>query len=304
MPPATLPSNPSDTRRRSAFETSSSQCVERRALFAVTTCFPFSIAARMRVRAGSIPPMSSTTTCTSGSFTTSYASVVKTPGARPTFSARVASRSAARVSSNGTPRRRSISAPFLRRISTVPAPMFPSPRMPTLIALISPMRSPPEAPCCTTGIAAGIPRPRSGTGAVPSRDRRVGESGARRILSGAGAFEPGEEKPMRPSRSPCSPPSSPPTPRVPTPRRRSPPDGPLLGRGRGRVGPRAAHVRAPRADACPRRARAALPPALPQPVGAARRGGRVGRRPRRRGRAARRAREARLRRGAVRRADH
>ena len=144
MPPATLPSKPSETRFCSALATISSQCVESRALLAVTTCLPASIAARMSERAGSIPPMSSITTCTSGSFTTARASVVKTPGASPSFCARDASRSAARVSSNGTPSRLSSSAPFFRRISTVPVPMLPSPRMPTLIAFVPLMPSPPE----------------------------------------------------------------------------------------------------------------------------------------------------------------
>ena len=42
-----------------------------------------SMAARMRLRAGSMPPMSSTTTCTEGSSTTALASVVNTAGDEP-----------------------------------------------------------------------------------------------------------------------------------------------------------------------------------------------------------------------------
>ena len=74
-----------------------------------------------------------------GSLTTAFASVVKTEGGRPSFRARSGSRSATFAISNGTPTRRSMSAPFLLRISTVPAPMLPSPRMPTLIAFVEPL---------------------------------------------------------------------------------------------------------------------------------------------------------------------
>ena len=110
----------------------------------------------------------------------------------------------------------------LARISTVPAPMFPSPRIPTLIAfvpLLMPVAS--GGAVCTTRVAAGSPRPRSGTGAVP-----VEESQGWRIGRAPRSFPaPARSNRERGGHAPIpfagSPPSSPPTPRVPTPRRRS-----------------------------------------------------------------------------------
>ena len=103
MPPATLPSNPSETRFCSAFATSSSQCVERSALLAVTTCLPVlhrgedEAAGRLDAADELHDDLDLGVV-----HDRSFASVVNTPGRQPEpLRARDGSRSAARASSNG-----------------------------------------------------------------------------------------------------------------------------------------------------------------------------------------------------------
>ena len=77
MPPATDASKRMSTPAPSAVSNSSRPWVASSSLLAVTTGFPAISASTMRVRAGSIPPMTSTTMSTSGSPTTAPASSVK-----------------------------------------------------------------------------------------------------------------------------------------------------------------------------------------------------------------------------------
>ena len=70
MPPATDASNSRSTPAVSAASNSSSPKLASSSLFAVTTGLPAFSAARIRLRAGSTPPIISTMTSTSGSATT------------------------------------------------------------------------------------------------------------------------------------------------------------------------------------------------------------------------------------------
>jgi hypothetical protein len=66
MPPATAPSKATITPFACAAAKISLPWRASSALLAVTTCLPLAIAFRMNVRAGSMPPISSTTMSTSG----------------------------------------------------------------------------------------------------------------------------------------------------------------------------------------------------------------------------------------------
>ena len=76
IPPPTLPSKATARRDARAWAKILGPCSARSALFAVTTCLPASSAARTYSIAGSIPPMVSITTSTSGSSITCRASPV------------------------------------------------------------------------------------------------------------------------------------------------------------------------------------------------------------------------------------
>ena len=84
MPPATDASNSRSTPAVAATSNSSSPKFASSSLFAVTTGLPDFSAVRISERAGSIPPITSTITSTSGSATTRSASLVSTPGANAT----------------------------------------------------------------------------------------------------------------------------------------------------------------------------------------------------------------------------
>ena len=84
MAPHTAASNSRSTPDFTAASNSSAPWVASSSLLAVTTGLPASRAVRIRVRAGSMPPMTSTTRSMSGSATTPAASSVSTPGARST----------------------------------------------------------------------------------------------------------------------------------------------------------------------------------------------------------------------------
>ena len=76
MPPATAPSNATITPFACAAAKISLPCRASSALLAVTTCLPLAIACRMNVRAGSMPPISSTTMSMSACASTTAASAV------------------------------------------------------------------------------------------------------------------------------------------------------------------------------------------------------------------------------------
>src|SRR6476661_5424664 len=143
MPPATAASNPSMTRLRRASSNSSVPWWASRALLAVTTCLPACRARRMKVRAGSSPPISSITTCTEGSSMAWAASVVSGKRERSIPSRdRVRSASATRPSASAQPARSASSAPWLWRIRATPHPTVPSPRRAILISFIRSFRRP------------------------------------------------------------------------------------------------------------------------------------------------------------------
>src|SRR6266545_4889741 len=138
MPPATAASNPSMTRLRRASSKISTPWWARSALFAVTTCLPDASAFRMNVRAGSRPPTSSITICTSGSSSTGLASLTSGRPLRSSPSrGRVRSASATRWSTSRQPARSCISVPWLSSTLTTPAPTVPSPRRAILISFIA-----------------------------------------------------------------------------------------------------------------------------------------------------------------------
>src|SRR2546426_3767539 len=209
MPPATAASNPSMTRLRRASAKISAPWWASSALFAVTTCLPDASAFRMKVRAGSRPPTSSITICTSGSSSTRLAS--PTSGSRPRSSpsrGRVRSASATRRSTSRQPARSCISAPWLSSTLTTPLPTVPRPRSAILISSITlggglrqlggGLRLPSEAsprtqgePQDVAGAGRAAARPGAGPPACEASDlitpRRPGRAIRRACAGKAGA---------------------------------------------------------------------------------------------------------------------
>src|SRR6185436_7902376 len=140
MPPATAPSKATITPLACAAPKISLPCRASSALFAVTTCLPLAIACRMKVRAGSRPPISSTTMSMSGLASTVAASPVSSKPVPPAVAARACSsaRSAIHVIRMGRPARRAISSALRCSTFHVPRPTVPSPRSPTCSGFISP----------------------------------------------------------------------------------------------------------------------------------------------------------------------
>ena len=130
MPPATAASKAIVTPLACALANNSLPCKAIKALLAVITCLPFSIAARTNSRAIPVPPINSTTTWISGSLTISNASVVSLMPlvSQSRFLSIV--RSAARVISISLPARRVISLMFRLNTFTVPLPTVPKPSTP------------------------------------------------------------------------------------------------------------------------------------------------------------------------------
>ena len=79
MPPPTAASNRRSTPACSATANRSTPTLASSSLFAVTTGLPLRRAVPISSRAGSMPPMTSTTTSIAGSATTAKASWVSTP---------------------------------------------------------------------------------------------------------------------------------------------------------------------------------------------------------------------------------
>src|SRR6266540_2486297 len=138
--PATLASNLRSTPIASAASNSSAPLAASSSLFAVTTGLPRRSASRMSVRAGSIPPITSITTSTSGSRTL------------------VVLRTATRWMWTGSPARSRISSACSVRSLATPVPTTPQPSMPTLIG--STCRSPPSTRTRAAAPGRGRPSPR------------------------------------------------------------------------------------------------------------------------------------------------
>ena len=138
MPPATAPSKATITPLACAAAKISLPCRASSALLAVTTCLPLAIACRMNVRAGSMPPISSTTMSMSGCARTTAASSVRLTPAAPRVSSRARSsaRSAIHVMRIGRPARRAISSSLRRSTVHVPIPTVPMPSRPTCSGFI------------------------------------------------------------------------------------------------------------------------------------------------------------------------
>ena len=98
-------------------------------LFAVTTCFPPSNAANTRSRAGSVPPITSTTIATSGSSRTACGSAVT--GTSPASRGLWGSRTAAETSFTGRPAAASIRRDRSANALATADPTVPRPRRPT-----------------------------------------------------------------------------------------------------------------------------------------------------------------------------
>ena len=101
------------------------------ALLAVTTDFPAAMAWRMRLRAGSMPPITSTNTSTAGSFTTAAGSVVNIASGSSTGLGRLRSRTATFTSSRSFTR--GCRSWGFSRIEATPPPTVPKPNRPTPI---------------------------------------------------------------------------------------------------------------------------------------------------------------------------
>ena len=110
MPPATAASKATMTPRAWAASKTSLPWMAMSALLAVTTCLPFWMARKTSVRAGSSPPMSSTTIRTSGSSTTAVGSSVSTMPSSARSRGLSRSRTLAQVISMARPARRLISS--------------------------------------------------------------------------------------------------------------------------------------------------------------------------------------------------
>src|SRR6266536_6570651 len=129
--PATAASKRISTSAASAALNSSAPWVASSSLLAVTTGLPSRIASRIRLRAGSIPPITSTTTSTCGSATTSAAWPVSQ--ARSTAGSRslARSRTATRCSRMAAPARSASCSAWSASSRATPVPTTPHPSIPT-----------------------------------------------------------------------------------------------------------------------------------------------------------------------------
>jgi hypothetical protein len=130
IPPATAASNRRSTSLASAAANSSDPKLASSSLLPVMTGLPWAIAERMNSRAGSMPPINSTTRSIVGSSTTPAASRVNTPGGSTTSRSRDRVRTATRVTSRRTPVEASMAPACLATSCTKAAPTLPHPRTP------------------------------------------------------------------------------------------------------------------------------------------------------------------------------
>ena len=127
-------------------------------LFAVTTCFRRSKDPSTSSRAGSVPPMTSTTIATSGSSRIACGSVVT--GTSPASRGRLGSRTAAATSLTGRPAAASMRRDLSAKARATAEPTVPSPSRPTPSAF-------------SLMVGGAVPRRRSPRPERP-RDRRQG----------------------------------------------------------------------------------------------------------------------------------
>ena len=140
MPPATAASNATITPFACAAAKISLPCRASSALLAVTTCLPCAIASSTSVRAGSMPPISSTTMSMSGCATHDRRIVGEVARRRRRACLRARGRacaSAIHVMRIGRPARRAISSSLRRSTSHVPPPTVPKPEQADLQRLQS-----------------------------------------------------------------------------------------------------------------------------------------------------------------------
>src|SRR5581483_8136784 len=133
IPPATAASNSRSTPAFSAASKSSAPTLARSSLLPVTTALPFCRAVRINSRAGSIPPMSSTTTSTDGSSTTDAASLVNRSARTSTVRCLAVLRTATRATSRRNPVRSAMASRCSSMSSTRAPPTLPQPSSPTLM---------------------------------------------------------------------------------------------------------------------------------------------------------------------------
>src|SRR6266545_3649788 len=171
--PPTAASNLRSTPATSAASNSSPPWVASSSLLAVTTGLPSRIASRIRERAGSMPPITSTTTSTSGSATTAAASPLIRVGSTAGSRLRVTSRTATRCSVIATPARSRTGVACSTSSLATPVPTTPHPSIPILSAAPTfpplfvpglppilpdvPLRGPPGPPRRRVQAAGSIP---------------------------------------------------------------------------------------------------------------------------------------------------
>ena len=175
MPPATAASKSRSTPLRSAASNSSAPCLASSSLLPVITGLPAFSAVRMRSRAGSTPPISSTTRSISGSSTIDLASSVSRSGGRLIGRGLVRSRTAMRATSRWSPVRAAMVACWAPISSTRGAPTLPHPSTPTLTWFTVHMveaRSSPTPSRFTAGRRGGAGRRRSRGGPPRGHDPR------------------------------------------------------------------------------------------------------------------------------------
>ncbi len=131
MPPPTAASNSTSTPDASAAAKISAPTLANSSLLAVTTGLPALRASRISWRAGSMPPMTSMTTSTSGSLTTEAASLVNRSRDRSTPRSLEALRTATRVISRRRPVRDSMPSACSWTSCTSADPTVPQPSRPT-----------------------------------------------------------------------------------------------------------------------------------------------------------------------------
>ena len=131
MPPPTDASNSRSRPADAAAWNSSEPTLASSSLLAVITGLPALRASRISERAGSMPPMTSTTTSTPASSTTDSASWVRMPSGMATPRSLAVLRTATRASSRSTPVRVSIASASVVSSCTRPPPTLPQPNTPT-----------------------------------------------------------------------------------------------------------------------------------------------------------------------------
>lgn len=135
IPATTAASYSRSTPLASATSANSLPTLASSSLLAVTTGLPAFNAATINSRAGSMPPINSTTRSTAGSATTSAASVVTIAGSSATPRSLDIERTATRTTRSLSPVRVSMSSPCASINSISAAPTLPAPSTPTVTSV-------------------------------------------------------------------------------------------------------------------------------------------------------------------------